>query len=288
MQPIEERYDAIVIGAGQAGGPLSTALARAGYRTALVEREHVGGTCINEGCTPTKTMVASARVAYLARRAADYGVKTGPVEIDMIRVRQRKRDIVDSFRSSSERRITGTPGVDLLRGEARFMAPKTVRVDGDELAAERIFINTGARPSRPPIPGLDSVPSLDSTSIMELDAVPEQLIVLGGGYVGLEFGQMFRRFGSKVTIVQMREQLLSREDPDIAAEVTKILQQEGVEVLLKAKAQRVRQSEGRLKIEIRIEDQQRTIESTHLLVATDSVPNSDRLNLKVAGVETDT
>jgi len=177
-------YDAIVIGSGQGGGPLSSALARGGLKTALIEREHVGGTCINEGCTPTKTMVASARVAYLARRASDYGVRAGSIEIDMQRVRQRKRDIVDSFRSGSERRIESTQGLDLIRGEAKFVGPKALEVstpDGTlELTSERLFINVGARPSRPDIPGLDGVPTLDSTSIMELDSVPEHLLVLGG------------------------------------------------------------------------------------------------------------
>ncbi|TMF03417.1 MAG: mercuric reductase [Chloroflexi bacterium] len=281
---VTQQYDAIIIGSGQAGGPLSTALARAGYRTALVEREHVGGTCINEGCTPTKTMVASARVAYLARRAADYGVKTGPVEIDMIRVRQRKRDIVDSFRSSSERRITGTPGVDLLRGEARFVAPKTVRVDGDELTAERIFINTGARPSRPPIAGLDSVPSLDSTSIMELDTVPEHLIVLGGGYVGLEFGQMFRRFGSQVTIVQRGPRLLSREDGDVADAVADILRQDGVSVCLETDVLRV---EPGIRVLVRSTAGERSVVGSHLLVAVGRTPNTDMLDLQATGLQPD-
>jgi len=281
---VTQQYDAIIIGSGQAGGPLSTALARAGYRTALVEREHVGGTCINEGCTPTKTMVASARVAYLARRAADYGVKTGPVEIDMIRVRQRKRDIVDSFRSSSERRITGTPGVDLLRGEARFVAPKTVRVDGDELTAERIFINTGARPSRPPIAGLDSVPSLDSTSIMELDTVPEHLIVLGGGYVGLEFGQMFRRFGSQVTIVQRGPRLLSREDGDVADAVADILRQDGVSVCLETDVLRVQPG---IRVLVRSTAGERSVVGSHLLVAVGRTPNTDMLDLQATGLQPD-
>jgi len=281
---VTQQYDAIIIGSGQAGGPLSTALARAGYRTALVEREHVGGTCINEGCTPTKTMVASARVAYLDRRAADYGIKTGPVEIDMIRVRQRKRDIVDSFRSSSERRITGTPGVDLLRGEARFVAPKTVRVDGDELTAERIFINTGARPSRPPIAGLDSVPSLDSTSIMELDTVPEHLIVLGGGYVGLEFGQMFRRFGSQVTIVQRGPRLLSREDGDVADAVADILRQDGVSVCLETDVLRVQPG---IRVLVRSTAGERSVVGSHLLVAVGRTPNTDMLDLQATGLQPD-
>jgi len=287
-----QEYDAIVIGSGQGGTPLSRTLAEAGLRTALIEREHIGGTCVNEGCTPTKTMVASGRVAYLARRAADYGVRTGSISVDMERVRQRKRDVVNSFRNGIQKRLEKTANLELIFGDASFTGPKSLQVrlkDGKARAvrAERIFINVGVRASRPPLEGLDRVPFLDNISIMELDSVPEHLVVLGGGYVGLEFGQMFRRFGSKVTIVQMREQLLSREDPDIADEVAKILQQEGVEVLLKAKAQHVRQSEGRLKMEIRIENQQRTIEGTNLLVATGRVPNSDRLNLKVAGVETD-
>src|SRR5947208_699708 len=194
-------YDAIVIGSGQAGGPISTALAGSGRKTALIEREHVGGTCINEGCTPTKTMVASARVAYLARRAADYGVHTGPVSVDMASVRRRKREMVDSFRASSQRRIESTEGVDLLFGEASFTGRKTleVRMNGGGsrlLAADTIVINAGARPRWPDLDGLDSVPAFDSTSIMELDVVPEHLLVLGGGYVGLEFAQLFRRFGS--------------------------------------------------------------------------------------------
>src|SRR3954447_11690915 len=218
-------YDAIVIGAGQSGGPLSTALARAGRKTAIIESKHVGGTCINEGCTPTKTMVASARVAYLARRAADYGVRTGEVSVDMAAVRQRKRDMVDSFRDSSQRRIEGSENVDLLFGEARFTGHKTVEVrlnsgETRQLAADLIVINAGAHPTRPLLEGLESVPAFDSTSIMDVDTVPEHLLVLGGGYVGLEFAQMFRRFGSRVTIVNRSTSILSKEDPDVAQAVT--------------------------------------------------------------------
>ncbi|MGD2206002.1 MAG: FAD-dependent oxidoreductase, partial [Anaerolineae bacterium] len=228
-----EPYDAIIIGAGQAGGPLSTALANAGWKTALVEREHVGGTCVNKGCTPTKTMVASARVAYLAQRAADYGIHIGDVRVDLKAVRQRKRDIVESFRGGSERRIEDTEGLDLLMGEARFTSAQSIEVrlnDGGarHLTAPKIFINSGARPRVPDLPGLDGVPYLDSTSVMELDKAPAHLLVIGGGYIGLEFGQMFRRFGSKVTIIQRRDQLLSREDPDVAEEVAKILREDGV------------------------------------------------------------
>jgi len=237
-------YDAIVIGAGQSGGPLSTALARAGWKTAIIERVHVGGTCINEGCTPTKTMVASARVAYLARRAADYGVQTGPVSVDMRVVRKRKRDIVESFRNSSQSSIEHTEGVDLLMGEARFTGPKSieVRLNNGEirtLTADTIFINAGERPSTPTLDGIESVPTLDSTSIMELDTVPEHLLIIGGSYIALEFGQMFRRFGSRVTIIQRSAHLLSREDTDIADEVANILREDGVEILLETRTSHV-------------------------------------------------
>jgi pyruvate/2-oxoglutarate dehydrogenase complex dihydrolipoamide dehydrogenase (E3) component len=287
-----QQFDAIVIGSGQAGTPLSTALAEAGIHTALIEREHVGGTCVNEGCTPTKTMVASARVAYLARRGADYGVHTGDIRIDMERVRQRKRDIVNSFRNGSQGRIEKTANLELIFGEASFTGAKSLLVrqrDGGQraLTAGKIFINAGARPSVPALDGLKSVPFLDSTSIMELDTVPEHLLVLGGGYVGLEFGQMFRRFGSRVTIVQSGGQLLNREDPDIAEEVAKILQQDGVEVLLNAKAHRMSQAEGSIRLEIQQHGHSTALDGSHLLVATGRVPNSDTLNLDAAGVQTD-
>src|SRR5437667_3109187 len=236
-------YDAIVIGAGQAGGPLSTTLAKAGWKTALIERVHVGGTCINEGCTPTKTMVASGRVAYLARRGADYGVQTGPVTIDMTKVRQRKRDIVDSFRNSGQRRIETTEGVDLLMGETSFIGPKALEVrlnngEARQLTASTILINAGARPAKPSMTGIEEVATLDSTSIMEVETVPEHLLVVGGGYIGLEFGQMFRRFGSEVTVIQRGANLLTREDPDVAEEVANIMREDGLEISLGTKTVR--------------------------------------------------
>jgi len=287
------QYDAIVIGAGQSGGPLSTALAEAGWKTAIIERVHVGGTCINEGCTPTKTMVASARVAYLARRAADYGVRTGPVSVDMTVVRKRKRDIVESFRNSSQRRIESTEGVDLLMGEVHFIEPKVVEVrlgNGETrtLTANSIFINAGDRPSKPSIDGLESVPTLDSTSIMELDTVPEHLLILGGGYVGLEFGQMFRRFGSQVTIVQRGTHLLAREDNDVADEVAKIMREDGIEVLLSTSTLRTSQTtDGSIQLTVRTPEGERTLLGSHLLVSAGRVPNSDWLNLEAAGIQTD-
>ena len=247
-----QHYDAVVIGAGQGGVPLSQALARSGRRTALIEREHVGGTCINEGCTPTKTMVASARAAYMDRRSADYGVQDGPVTVDMSEVRRRKQEIVDSFRNSGVRRIEATEGLDLIAGEASFTGPKTLAVrtnEGEEfvLDADNVFIDTGARPANPPIEGLDSVPALNSTSIMELGELPEHLLVLGGSYVGLEFAQMFRRFGSEVTIVQRGGQLMGREDQDIAEAVAEILREDGIEVLLGTQTRRAAQDdEGKI------------------------------------------
>jgi len=285
-------YDAIILGAGQAGGPLAGALARAGRRTALIERVHVGGTCINEGCTPTKTMVASARVAYLARRAADYGVRAGAVTVDMAAVRQRKRNIVDSFRSGSERRITSTAGLDLVVGEARFIGPDAVEVRGSGgtrgLTAPLIFINTGGRPTRPALPGLESIPTLDSTSVMELAELPEHLLVLGGGYIGLEFGQMFRRFGSRVTIVQRAPQLAPREDADVAEEIRKILCEDGVEVLLDTKAASVgRGDDGPIRLTVQNGRGERALLGSHLLIATGRSPNTEALNLRAAGVETD-
>jgi pyruvate/2-oxoglutarate dehydrogenase complex dihydrolipoamide dehydrogenase (E3) component len=288
-----QHYDAVVIGAGQGGVPLATTLAQAGRRVALVEREHVGGTCINEGCTPTKTMVASAKVAYFDRRSADYGVSNGQVNVDMVAVRQRKRDIVESFRNGGEKRLHDA-GVDLIMGEARFADPKELEVrlnDGSEtlrLSAENIFINVGARPANPPVEGLDSVPTLNSTTIMELDEVPEHLLVLGGSYVGLEFAQMFRRFGSEVTVVQRGKQLMSREDSDVAEAVAEIMRQDGVEVLLQAQAQRAEQTEdGKIRLTIRTPEGESTLEGSHLLVAAGRPPNTEKLNLEAAGVETD-
>src|SRR5215470_2968921 len=225
-------YGAIVIGSGQGGNPLAMALANPAKPTALIERKHLGGTCINVGCTPTKTMVASGRVAYLARRAADYGVLTGPISVNLTKVRQRKRDIVASFRGGSERRIADTKNLELIRGEASFSGPKTlvIRLENGgqrSISGDQIFINAGTRPSRPRLEGLDGVQFLDNESIMELSAVPDHLLILGGGYIGLEFGQMFRRFGSRVTIVQSGNQLLAQEDADVAEAVASILREDG-------------------------------------------------------------
>jgi pyruvate/2-oxoglutarate dehydrogenase complex dihydrolipoamide dehydrogenase (E3) component len=286
-----ESFDALVIGSGQAGNPLAGALTAAGKKTALIERQDVGGTCINRGCTPTKTMVASARVAYLVRRAGDYGVNTSEPVMNMERVRERKRAIVESFRGGSEKRLAKAE-VALIRGEASFTGPRTVRValrDGGEryLTAPLIFINTGTRPAAPPIEGLDALPYLDNDSIMELDYVPRHLLVIGGGYIGLEFSQMFRRFGSSVTILQSGPQLLGEEDPDVAAEVLKILRQDGIEVHLNAHARKAAGTKNAITLTIESEGETLTIEGSDLLLAAGRVPNTTALQPALAGIETD-
>jgi len=287
-----EHYQAVVIGSGQGGTPLCQALAGAGMRTALVERRHVGGTCVNEGCTPTKTMVASGRVAYLARRGADYGVHTGDIRVDMQRVRQRKRAIVDLFRNGSQKRIEKTANLELIFAEASFTGTKSLLLrfnDGSQRAitADRIFINAGVRPGAPKLDGVAGVPFLDSTSIMELDSLPEHLLVIGGGYIGLEFGQLFRRLGSRVTIVQSAAQLLRGEDTDVTAEIANIFEQDGVEILFNAKAERVAKTGAEIQLALRVKNESRNLAGSHLLMATGRVPNTDTLNIAAAGIAAD-
>lgn len=287
-----EQVDVIVIGSGQGGGPLAIAFAEAGRSTVLIEREHLGGTCVNEGCTPTKTMIASGRVAYLARRGADYGVSTGEITVDMAVVRKRKRDIVDSFRSGSEKQAFGTEGLTVLMGEGRFSGAKEITVrlnDGDTrtLTAGTIVINVGERPAPARIAGAEAVTILNSTTIMELDQVPRHLMVIGGGYVGLEFGQLFRRLGSEVTIVHRGTHLLAREDPDIAEAMRAILEEDGVRILLESSPTSVTGRDGDLQVTVRTDGREEAISVSHILQAAGRIPNSDSLDLDVAGIETD-
>jgi pyruvate/2-oxoglutarate dehydrogenase complex dihydrolipoamide dehydrogenase (E3) component len=287
-----EPFDAVLIGAGQANNPLSRSLARAGKRVALIEKGEIGGTCVNTGCTPTKTMAASARVAYLAHRGSEYGVHTGAVEVRLDEVRDRTRALVEEFSAGSERRLKTTDGLELIRGEGSFVGPHTVRVELNgggtrQLSGKVVVIDTGCRPARPDVPGLPTVPWLDSTGILGLGATPDHLLVLGGGYIGVEFAQMFRRFGSRVTLVQMGGQLLPREDPDMAEALAAILREDGIEVFLNAVATRVGGSGEDVRLSVRADGREREVSGSHLLVATGRTPNTEALNLPAAGVRAD-
>jgi pyruvate/2-oxoglutarate dehydrogenase complex dihydrolipoamide dehydrogenase (E3) component len=287
----QKEYDAIVIGTGQGGKPLAVALAKAGWKTAVIERKYIGGTCINVGCTPTKTMFNSARVAYLSRRAGDYGVHTGPVAVDMTEVRARKQRVVESFRDGGLRSIKSTRGLDLLMGEASFAGPHSIEVklnDGGSqlLAAEKIFINTGARPSKPEVEGMDDIAYLDSTSIMELNQLPGHLLVMGGGYIGSEFGQMFRRFGSEVTIIHRSSRPLSNEDPDVADEVASLFREDGITLLLSSEVLRAERNDSDIRLTVRTPEGEQMLTGSHLLVGVGRTPNTEQLNLRAAGVET--
>jgi pyruvate/2-oxoglutarate dehydrogenase complex dihydrolipoamide dehydrogenase (E3) component len=316
------QYDCIIIGSGQAGTPLAGAFAKAGKKTALIERTHIGGCCVNEGCTPTKTMVASGRVAYLARRGPDYGVhiasdngqfgtlaKENSVKIDMGKVRDRKRKIVESFRAGNIKR-TQDAKVDILMGEGSFVDAKTIKVkmsDGKEVTvtADTICINTCERPAAPTMPGIDKVPSelvLNSTSIMELDKVPKHLLVVGGGYIGVEFGQLFRRsvgdifkytlansirrLGAEVTIAQRASQLMAREDKEIADCLRDILKEDGINIMLNTSVETVEyDSSTGITLSMSSKDGQKTqVKGSHLLYAAGRVPNVEALNLNAAGI----
>ncbi|GGC51834.1 mercuric reductase [Siccirubricoccus deserti] len=279
-----QRYDAIIIGTGQAGPALAVRLAETGKRVALIERGAFGGTCVNTGCTPTKTMVASAHAAHLARRAADYGVVLqGPVGVDMRRVKARKDAVVAQSSEGLEAWLRGTAGLDLIQGHARFTAADTVVVGERQLTAPWIMLNVGGRPAVPAIPGLDAVPYLTSSSILDLDTLPEHLLVLGGSYVGLEFAQMFRRFGARVTVVEAGPRLVQREDPEISAAIADFLAAEGVEIVVGAGDLSVAATPDGL----RLRHGPGAVEATHLLVAVGRRPNTDDLGLDRAGVALD-
>jgi pyruvate/2-oxoglutarate dehydrogenase complex dihydrolipoamide dehydrogenase (E3) component len=281
------KYDAIVIGSGQGGNPLAQRLADLGWTVALIEKAHLGGTCINTGCTPTKTMVASAQVAHYARNAARWGVEGCDVRVDLPAVIARKNKIVESFRSGQQSRVNARKTLHLRRGYARFVGPRQVKVGDELLESERIFIDTGARPDIPPLPGLETIDYLTNASIMELSELPAHLIVLGGGYIGLEFGQMFHRFGSRVTVIHNSGQILPREDGDVVAELQKALEAEGMRFLLNAHATRVERKDGGIGLTLEDASRASTVTGSHLLVATGRKPNSDELDLGQAGVETD-
>jgi pyruvate/2-oxoglutarate dehydrogenase complex dihydrolipoamide dehydrogenase (E3) component len=280
-------YDAIVIGSGQAGGPLSQKLADRGWAVALVEKEYLGGTCVNTGCTPTKTMVASAQVAYYARNADRWGIRTGAVTVDLPKVIARKDRVVGQARAGLNRKVEDRRTLHLYRGHARFSGPHKVQVGEEVLDGERIFIDTGTRPVVPQVEGLLGVDFLDNASIMQLTTVPEHLLVLGGGYVGLEFGQMFRRFGSRVTVVHREQQILPHEDADVAEALQKALEDEGVRFLIGATTTRVEKERDGVALSVVVAGVTQTVRGSHLLVATGRRPNTDDLGLQEAGVLTD-
>ncbi|MBU8823882.1 FAD-containing oxidoreductase [Mycolicibacterium goodii] len=278
-------FDAIVIGAGQAGPPLAGRLTAAGQTVAVIERKFVGGTCVNTGCIPTKTLVASAHAAHLARRGAEYGVGTGDITVDMAKVKARKDKIMLDDRHGVESWIEGMDGATLIRGHARFVDPHTVDVDGERLSAERVFINVGGRAVTPDFPGLDGIDYLTNTGILELDSVPEHLVIIGGSYIALEFAQMYRRFGAEVTVVEKGPRLTAREDEDVSAAIKDILEAEGITVVLDATG--IRFSKHDNGFEVIPRDGAEPIAGTHLLLAVGRKPNTDDLGLDNAGVETD-
>ena len=281
-------YDALIIGTGQAGPALAARLSRAGMKVAVVEKHKFGGTCVNDGCTPTKAMVASAYAAHMARRAGEYGVLVeGNPRIDMKRVKARKDEIVRNSREGVEKWMQGLKGAKVYRGHARFTGKNTIEVESDRLAAGRIFIDVGGRPLIPKMPGLEAVPYLTNVTMMDVDFVPEHLIVIGGSYVGLEFAQMFRRFGSRVTVVEMGPRLVGREDEDVSLAIQDILRADGIALRLGAQCLSVQKESGGLSVGLDCTEGAPRERGTHLLLAVGRVPNTDDLGLERAGIKTD-
>ena len=283
-----QAFDAIVVGGGQAGPPLAARLAAAGMKVALVERHHLGGTCVNTGCMPTKALVASAYAAHLARRAADYGVMIdAPIRIDFARTMARARRVTRNARAGLEAWIGGMDNITLIRGHARFESPDTLRIGDERIAGPRIFLNVGGRAAVPEMPGVRDVPFLTNTSLLALDALPRHLIVVGGSYIGLEFAQMFRRFGSEVTIVERMDRLVAREDEEISESIRGILEAEGIAVRTKAECISLAMHEGAPSVGLDCEDGPPEIVGSHVLLAVGRVPNTDDLDLARAGIAAD-
>jgi len=284
---MKHTFDAIVVGAGQAGPSLATRLAKAGRKVAMVERHLFGGTCVNTGCTPTKAMVASAHAAHLARRGADFGVHAGPVTVDLGAVKARKDKIVLNSRTGVEKGLRGTPNCTVFTGTAAFASPTTVGVGEELLEAPQIFLNVGARPTVPQMPGVDSVPFLTSTTILDLEQLPEHLIVIGGGYVGLEFAQMFRRFGAAVSVVDRQSRLAPHEDEDASKVIREIFDSEGIEVRLNANCIHLEKSGAGVAVGLECQDGAPRVEGSHILLAVGRTPNTQDLNLAAAGITPD-
>ena len=280
-----ERFDAIIVGAGQAGPSLAGRLTSAGQRVAIIERKLIGGTCVNTGCIPTKTLVASAHAAHLARRGAEYGVGTGSVSVDMAKVKARKDDVMLNDRKGVESWLDGMDGCTVYRGHARFEDPHTIGVNGELLHGDRIFLNVGGRAVVPDLPGLSDVEFLTNVSILELDTVPAHLVIVGGSYIALEFAQMYRRFGAPVTVVEKGPRLASREDEDVSVTVREILEAEGIDVVVDADDIRITKSDSGFELTPRAGAA--PIAGSHLLMAVGRRPNTDDLGLEAAGVQTD-
>jgi pyruvate/2-oxoglutarate dehydrogenase complex dihydrolipoamide dehydrogenase (E3) component len=282
---VTRKFDAIIVGAGQAGPPLAGRLTTAGQTVAVIERKLVGGTCVNYGCIPTKTLVASAHTAHVARRGAEYGIGTGEVTVDIAKVKARKDSVMLDDRHGVESWLAGMKGCTLIRGHARFEGPHTIRVDDEVLEADRIFLNVGGRAVVPNIPGLSDVDYLTNVGILDLDVLPEHLVIIGGSYIALEFAQMYRRFGARVTVLEKGPRLTAREDEDVSAAIKDILEAEGIEVHVGATSMRiVKRGNG---FDLYSRDGAEPVSGTHLLVATGRQPNTDDLDLDVAGVATD-
>lgn len=283
-----EHFDAVVIGAGQAGPPLVNRLTEAGKKVAMIERDRFGGTCVNTGCTPTKTMVASAYVAHLAASAADYGIKIeGSIATDMARVKARKDQIVMTASHNVESWLKGMPNCIIYRGSARFTSPQTLEVGSQSLSADQIFLDVGARAVIPKIPGIEESGFLTNDSIMDLDSVPQHLMILGGSYIGLEFAQMFRRFGAEVTIIEAGPRLLSREDEDVSAAIREIIEAEGIRLHFEAKCTGVAKRAGEVVAQLETKTGPIEVTGSHLLLGVGRKPNTDGLGLEVAGVKLD-
>ena len=284
---MSRRFDAIVIGAGQAGPPMAGRIAATGKKVALIERKLIGGTCVNVGCTPTKTLVASAYAAHLARRAADYGVSAGPVGVDFAAVMARKNKVVGNSRSSLEGWLNGMANCAVIKGHARFVSPTTVEVGGETLEADRFFINVGCRAVAPDFPGRDQVRTLTNTTVLELDAVPRHLVIVGGSYIGLEFAQVFRRFGAEVTVVEKAPRLISREDQDASDAIREILEAEGIAIRCGAECIRFAQRGADIAVGVDCTSGAPEAIGSHVVLAVGRRPNTDDLGLEAAGVRVD-